>query len=334
MTNLTKSSKKTLNDHDIFVKGILSITELANQLLVYYLPETLKKYIDFSTLKLMSDTHIDKRLKTTYSDTIHECLLKKEMLSQEIQTISDLPSFRFCFLWEHKSSKPHEPIEFQIEDYRKSIVKSDIKNKRPLSIVLPILIYHGRHKWDKKLLFEQMSPYLPDEIMSYVPFPKYIVIDLQAITDTEIERITDLGILRAIFIALKHGHEKDFFKQHPQKILSFVDKLSSKYLFEEVLRMILEYMQRRSNLPEEEFNEVIKIIEPDMVSSIKTIFEVAEERGMEKGMEKAMEKAIVAFIRTTKLSDVQIAEELDVDLDLVKSIRLKFKSISVAKTKK
>lgn len=41
MTNLTKSSKKTLNDHDIFVKGILSITELANQLLVYYLPKTL-----------------------------------------------------------------------------------------------------------------------------------------------------------------------------------------------------------------------------------------------------------------------------------------------------
>ena len=123
-------------------------------------------------LKLLSDTHIDKRLKATYSDTIHECLLKREMLPAHIRDSPELPLFRFCFLWEHKSSKPHEPIEFQIEDYRRSIIRADLKNGRPPSIVLPILIYHGKDAWQQKMLFDRMAIYLPDEIMAFVRFPK------------------------------------------------------------------------------------------------------------------------------------------------------------------
>ena len=285
MPKTNKTDKQQhLNDHDIFVKGILSITELVHRFLTFKLPDSLKPFIDFSTLKLLSDTHIDKRLKATYSDTIHECLLKREMLPAHIRDLPELPHFRFCFLWEHKSSKPHEPIEFQIEDYRRSIIRSDLKNKRPPSIVLPILIYHGKDAWHQKMLFERMAIYLPDEIMAFVPFPKYIVLDLQATTDAEIEQMADLGVLQGVFIALKHAHERDFFRNYPNKILNFVEGLSSKYLFDEIFRMILEYMQRRSDLPEKEFNEIIDKLEPDMSTKFKTIFEVAEEKSFEKGL--------------------------------------------------
>ena len=213
--------------------------------------------MDFSTLKLLSDTHIDKRLKATFSDTIHECMLNVEKISADIKDREKLTKFRFCFLWEHKSSKPSEPIEFQVDDYRKSIIRADLKNKRPPSIVLPFLLYHGKDKWSNKLIYDQMSPYLPDEIMSVVPHPKYIIIDLQAISDEVIEQITDLGTLRAVFIALKHGHDKDFFRKNAKNILKFVDELSSQYLFDETIRMILEYMQRRSELQKEDFDDII-----------------------------------------------------------------------------
>ena len=163
----TKLRKKPLNDHDLFVKGILGITELVHRLLMYYVPEHLKKYMDFSTLKLLSDTHIDKRLKVTFSDTIHECMLNVDKISADIKDREKLTKFRFCFLWEHKSSKPNEPIEFQVDDYRKSIIRADLKNKRPPSIVLPFLLYHGKDKWSNKLIYDQMSPYLPDEIMYF-----------------------------------------------------------------------------------------------------------------------------------------------------------------------
>ena len=324
MTDTNKTDKKQLNDHDIFVRGILGVTELALTLLRYYIPKGLQKYIDFSTLKLLSDTHIDKVLSPTYSDTIHECMLKKEALPLHKQLMKDLPSFRFCILWEHKSSKPSEPIEFQVEDYRKSIIRADLKNKRPPSIVLPILIYHGQTKWHKKLLHEQMSDFLPDAIMEYVPFPKYIIIDLQALTDNEIEKITDLGMLRGVFIALKHAQQEEFFRQNPEKILNFVEGLSSRYLFDEILRMVLEYMQRRSKLGNDAFEEILNKTNPDMATNFKTFIEVAEEKGLEKGIEKG----VIAFIRSTNLTDAQIAKELDVEIDYVQDIRQRMKSVT------
>ncbi len=362
MPKTNKTDKQQhLNDHDIFVKGILSITELVHRFLMYKIPDSVKPFIDFSTLKLLSDTHIDKRLKATYSDTIHECLLKREMLPPHIRDLQELPLFRFCFLWEHKS----EPIEFQIEDYRKSIIRSDLKNKRPPSIVLPILIYHGKDPWQQKMLFERMAIYLPDEIMAFVPFPKYIVLDLQATTDEEIEQMADLGVLQGVFIALKHAHEKDFFRNYPNKILSFVEGLSSKYLFDEIFRMILEYMQRRSDLPEKEFNEIIDKLEPDMSTKFKTIFDVAKEEGIAmkeaeanearaeankakaeanrakaeaneaktqaNEMKGVMQKAVVALIQTTDWSDSQIAEIVGIDESFVKNLRLSVKPISKKK---
>ena len=354
MPKTNKTDKQHLNDHDIFVKGVLSITELVHRFLMYKIFDSLKPFIDFSTLKLLSDTHIDKRLKATYSDTIHECLLKREMLPPHIRDLPELPLFRFCFLWEHKSSKPNEPIEFQIEDYRKSIIRADLKNKRPPSIVLPILIYHGKDPWQQKMLFERMAIYLPEEIMTFVPFPKYIVLDLQATTDAEIEQMADLGALQGVFIALKHAHEKDFFRNYPNKILNFVEGLSSKYLFDEIFRMILEYMQRRSDLPEEEFNEIIDKLEPEMSTKFKTIFDVAEEKGMamkeaeaneakaEANRAKAeaneakaeaneargtIQKAVIMLIQTSALSDSEIAENLGIDENFVKNLRLSVKPI-------
>ena len=354
MPKTNKTDKQHLNDHDIFVKGVLSITELVHRFLMYKIPNSLKPFIDFSTLKLLSDTHIDKRLKATYSDTIHECLLKRDMLPLHIRDLPELPLFRFCFLWEHKSSKPSEPIEFQIEDYRKSIIRADLKNQRPPSIVLPILIYHGKDPWQQKMLFERMAIYLPDEIMAFVPFPKYIVLDLQATTDEEIAQMADLGVLQGVFIALKHAHEKDFFRNYPNKILNFVEGLSSKYLFDEIFRMILEYMQRRSDLPEKEFNEIIDKLEPDMSTKFKTIFDVAKEEGMamkeaeaneakaEANRAKAeaneakteaneargtIQKAVIMLMQTSALSDSEIAENLGIDESFVKNLRLTVKSI-------
>lgn len=134
-------------------------------------------------------------------------------------------------------------------------------------------------------------------------------------------------------------------------MLNFVESLSSKYLFDEIFRMILEYMQRRSDLPEKEFNEIIDKLEPDMSTKFKTIFEVAEEKGLEKGLaireaeaneakaeaneaktqaneaKGAMQNAVIAFIQTTALTDSQIADAFQIEVDFVKALRLTVKPI-------
>jgi hypothetical protein len=376
--SVSETKRKPNKDHDIFIKGILSLNELVLLLLYRYLPSNLQRYVDFSTLKLLSDAHIDNKLLAQYSDSIHECALLKEQLPEHVRNLPDLPTFRFCFLWEHKSYKPYEePIEAQNERYRYAIISSDLKNKKHPSIVIPILLYHGATKWDKKMLYDLFEPYLPPDILEFIPRPKYIVIDIQNTDEAEIAKMIDLSVLRAAFIALKHGHDRDFFKRDMEKVFKFVENLPAVYLFQEFFKMLLEYMQRRSELEPEVFDEIVEQkLNPEMATQFKTSFEVAEERGEKRGIaigeqkgiaigeqkgiaigeqkgiaigeqigeqkglaigearaKEILHKAIVAFIRTTLLTDSEIAEELETDVDLVATLRQEVKPL-LAKAKK
>jgi Putative transposase, YhgA-like len=334
MAKRKPSISKRTKDHDIFVRGILRLQELVHKLLDYAVPEELKNFIDFSTLKKLSETHIDEKLAITYSDTIYEAALNKEVLPEHIRSDTQLPEFRFCFLGEFKSSKPSEPIDFQIDDYVKSIQRNDVQNGRPPSIVIPILLYHGVIKWEDKRLYDVFAKYLPNVIMAYIASPKYIVIDLQAMSDEDIKQAIGLGELRGAFIALKHAHDKKYFKQHLGEILIFVKDSPPTLLFQTYVKMLMEYSQRRSGLESVKFNEIVEQLNPDleMATAFKTIFEVAEEKAEKRGIaigkadiEHKIHKAIKFFIRTTRLTDAQIASEMEVDENLVKSIRQELK---------
>jgi flagellar biosynthesis/type III secretory pathway protein FliH len=124
-----------------------------------------------------------------------------------------------------------------------------------------------------------------------------------------------------------------------------VNEMSPLYLFQVFFKMLLEYMQRRSELENEEFNDIVQQkLEPDMATKFKTIFEVAEAKALEKGKiegmaigeekgkalgeamsKETLHKAISVLIRTTSLTDKQIAEELGAEESLVKSIRIELK---------
>ena len=174
----TKPPVRRVKDHDIFVRGILSINALVLKLLLHYIPKNMQPYIDFSTLKILSDVQVNRKLKYVQADSIHECYLNVDKLSESVRNEKNLPLFRFCFLWEHKSSKPDEPIECQIEPYRYGIIRTDLKNQLSPIIVIPILFYHGADKWNKKMLYEQLEALLPPELLIYIPHPKYILIDI------------------------------------------------------------------------------------------------------------------------------------------------------------
>ena len=323
MANRNKTRNR---DHDIFIKGILSLNELVLLLLRRFLPNDLQQYVDFSTLQSLSDVHIDNKLVAQYSDSIHECALFKERLPQDIRNLQNLPNFRFCFLWEHKSSKPTDPIEGQVERYRYAIIGSDLKNKRRPSIIIPIILYHGKIKWTKKMVFEDYEPHLPPEILKYLPAPRYIFIDITAMSKKEIEQMIDLKILRSAFIALKFAHDEKFFQNNLAEILKFVETSSSKIVFQSFFKMLLEYVQRRSQLEADKFNQIVQQkLKPNMVANIKTIFEIAEEkaelRGIEKGKQEAIRNAIINMLKLKNFSNAQIADLLEVDINFVKKVQ-------------
>ena len=324
-----KPTVKRSKDHDNFVRGILSINALVLKLLLHYIPKNMHPYIDFSTLKILSDVQISRKLRYAQSDSIHECHLNVEELPESVRNEKNLPLFRFCFLWEHKSSKPNEPIECQVEPYRYGIIRTDLRNQLSPSLVIPILFYHGTEKWDKKMIYEQYAPYLPPEVLMWIPYPRYILIDIQAMSEAEIEAATDLEELRAAFIALKYSHDKDFFKQGIKKVLKFVDNSTKEYLLKEFLGMLFTYMQLRGQLEDEEFSNVIDQNSEEMGRKVsKSFIESAEARGEVRGEARgvALAMRISHLIRTTTSTDAQIAKELATDEAYVKMVRQELKA--------
>jgi Putative transposase, YhgA-like len=324
-----KPTVRRIKDHDIFVRGILGINEFVLKLLLHYIPKAIQPYVDFSTLKILNDKQISNKLKYVEADSIHECAMNLDKFPQNILEKDKLPIFRFCFLWEHKSSKPDEPIEFQVEPYRYGIIRADLKNQQTPSVVIPILLYHGADKWDKKTLYEKVKPYLPPEVLEYVPYPKYIVIDLQAMSEADIEQLTDLEELRAVFVALKYGHDKDFFRHDVKKVLKFVQDLSSAYLFQKFFKMLSEYMQRRSQIEKEEFDNILEQNLDETMGTrkiFKTTYEIAEERG-----EARAKRNIAAhLIKTTTDSDAEIAKIVGLEEASVKAIRQELKEAQLS----
>jgi Putative transposase, YhgA-like len=330
-------------DHDDFVRGLFSYTEFVQKILQYSVPENLKPFIDFSTLTKSSETHVDEVLQITYSDTIYTAEVNKSAIPKAIRGRKQLPNFQFCFLGEFKSSIPNRPVDFQIDDYVKSVQMVDINNKKPPSIVVPILIYHGARKWKYKRLYDYFGQYLPQTILDYIPNPRYIVIDLQAMSDADIAAALDLGELRAAFVALKHAHQKEFFQKSLKEITKFANDLRPSVLFQTFFRMLMTYSQRRSKLDVEKFDTIVEQLKPEknMATAFKSIFDYREEKAEKKGLEKGMEKgmaiaealakkreqeknrqSIIRLIRTSQLENTQIAEVLDVPLALVEVIRL------------
>jgi Putative transposase, YhgA-like len=330
-----KESAKRLKDHDIFVRGLFSYKEFVLKILLYIVPKELKPFINFDSLKILSDIHISDKLLLSQSDTIYEAALNEETLAESVRNDKNLPHFRFCFLGEFKSSKPAEPIDFQVDDYIRSIQRNDLQNGRPPSIVLPIILYHGPSKWEYKRLYDTFARYLPETLLRYVNAPNYLIIDLQAMSDQLIKDATDLGELRAAFLALKHAQEKQFFIDNFSEMLKFVEDTPTTLLLEAYVKMLLEYFQRRSGLGNEKFNEIFEQSKSKFnmaATASKTIFDFWEKKyfkqgrkeGLKEGREEIKEtnrKAVLALIRLGNLTDTQIAESLELPIAFVETIR-------------
>ena len=243
-----RNKPKPNKDHDELMRGILSLPQLVKKLLIYALDNNLKRFINLDTLRPLSGDHIDKFLRVTHSDSVHACDMTPEALSEKGRLLKKIPQFRFVFIWEHKSAVQSLPIDFQVEGYNDSMMRMDFREeKESLSVVHSILIYHGKEPWVKKRRYDHFEPYLANDLLAYIPHPKMSVIDIQAMSDEDIENAIGLGELRSAFVVLKNAHNEEFFKHDLEKVTKFVHEkdMSPKELFDTYLRMLYEYMQRQ-----------------------------------------------------------------------------------------
>ena len=338
-------SHKKEKAHDAVFKAFFSDLQIARNYLLHYSPAAIHGFIDFSFFRKIDTAFVSGRFGISFSDVLYETRLT-----------TGAPA-RLLFLFEHKSYLPTFPIHLQLLDYLLQVWEDDLKNRRPLSIVIPIVIYHGEKGWEQKP-FPDYFPDLPEDWRVFVPNFHYLLTDLSRMPEKRIEEKQESEYLRNLFIALKYSRNKQWIKQNKEKIITFGEpfyldnregillQVLMAYLFKVTNMTSVEYKELKQGLPKppqqvidfihEIFgDEVPRFIREEweeearkkgMEKGIEEGIAKGMEKGMENGMEKGIESRDKAFTLKTlqkfpDWSDTEVAEFVGVAVEYVQQRR-------------
>lgn len=131
---------------------------------------------------------------------------------------------KISFLLEHKSYyDPHLPLQllrYLLEAYDYQYIK---EGKKELSLIIPVLVYHGEYEWKKREIKDMIS-LSNAELKRYAPNFSYDLIDLVSTTDDYLKNMSVGHLLPATFMLFKHKGDKEYFLENMKEILIFVQR--------------------------------------------------------------------------------------------------------------
>jgi predicted transposase/invertase (TIGR01784 family) len=249
-----------------------------------YLPENIKKKLDFKTLKISKDSFIDKRLKNYFADLLYEIKLKSGKKSAFIY-----------ILFEHKCWQDWF-VSLQLLKYMVRIWELFLKQNKDaqyLPVIVPLVLYHGQPKWELSQnfisLFEDpagFEPYIPD-----------FIFNLQDVSHMPDEGIQGSPLLRMILTTFKYIQSPKI-RNKLWDIFKLFLELDDKDNISEYLEVLVTYLVNSpGKLTEEELQEPVNRLIEEGGADMQTIFEKWIEKGVEKGIDKGKWDMVMNLLR-------------------------------------
>ena len=251
-------------------------------------------------------------MRKTISDIVYSCQRK-----------DGKGEVKVCLLIEHKSYiDRYTPV--QVGSYIFSGLLKQIGNGEEPSLIIPVLLYHGKESWEYRTLvglFENLDP----ELKGFVPDYDYIYHNLGEISDEQIQALHN-KFLSASFLALKYSLIKAELENLIPTILALAE---ADGVESNLYSSLIVYTFELSGLDEARILGILETLPAkikDRVMSTLDIFvekgiKIGEEKGIKIGEEKGREKTARNLIKISSLSDEQIATATDLPLDLVVRFR-------------
>jgi predicted transposase YdaD len=295
---------KQTSKHDTFIRAIMGNREIALNYFETCLPEKVLKNLDFSSLRQLPDTYVSKELQKSISDIVYSC----RKAGSEVEV-------KICLLIEHKSYiDKYTPI--QIGSYIFSGLLKQISDGESPSLIIPILLYHGKAQWEYRTLvglFDKLEP----ELQEFVPDYQYIFHNLGQIPDNQIQALHN-KFLAASLLALKYSVLKDRLSALIPTILTLAGDTDKN-----LQNSLIVYTFVNSDLSEQQIVELITSLPSQLKDSIMNTLDIFVEKGRKEGHQEKTENAVRNLIRQSLLTDDQIASALEVTVDYVADIRRK-----------
>ncbi|MEG3064996.1 Rpn family recombination-promoting nuclease/putative transposase [Acetomicrobium sp.] len=249
--------------HDRLFKRVMSDEANVRQFIKEFLPKELSRQIDLKEMKLIPTEKI-KGYNKYYMDIAVEC------------KIADTKG-QVYFVFEHKSY-PDPGVLLQILNYMTVTWDEQKKKNKPLTPVIPVVIYHGFSSWNVTTHFQGQFQNIGETIKPYIPEFNYVLVDLTQIPNEEIEqKAKDTPFLMASLMIMKLVALRDI--EDIAKITVIIN------LPEEEKLILFLYLLYTVDVDQTTMQRIVKELggEEIMPSLAEKLIKQGEERGEKRG---------------------------------------------------
>jgi len=305
------SKPKIHQPDDRFFRHAMSKPEVAKRYIEHFYPD-IARITDLDSLKLESSLSIQPSLREFKADVIYRCRLKQ----------SEEQHLYFCLLLEHKS-QPDKYVSVQVGLYIMELMLRSVKEAgRQLELVLPIIFYNGKEKWQPLTLAELFADHPQLGLLQpYIPNFSFVFQDVSQLSTEELLQL-DLSFFRSAIMALSLRHQPYLIVKYLRLIFEGADSKAS-------ISALTHYILGVAERSEEEFREIIENTDleiiPDVMSTLEQILTRGRKEGMEKGMGKGMyKKSIFNLLRLTvrfpDLPAVELSDLAELKQEIVEGV--------------
>ncbi len=281
---------KIQNVHDKFFKETFSRIDVVTNFLEELIHERLVKKLDLSTLQIDNSSFIDEKLEEHFADILYTC------------NYSDKGKVKIALLFEHKSYKESYP-HWQLNQYILNVweASSKQKKKKPIPII-PIVIYHGKEKWD----YQPMRSYfenLDEDLLQYIPEFNFHLINLNTIPNEKITNFTNkfLAISTLLF---KHSRLKKYVKRIEDDLVELFKLVDNQESNPFSVSVIL-YIQNTDALTITEIVSIFTRVSKNLNNVVMTTAQQLINQGVNQGFDKGVNYGLNQGIEITKIDTVK-----------------------------
>ena len=305
-----KTNKDSVHNahNNLFIKTFSDV-ENVKILLNMALPGAVKNAIDFSTTEIDFTTYVSDDIKDHYSDIVVKTRMKT-IDGEGIRT-------DIYILVEHKSTAKKKDL-VQVLKYMYLGWQSDVDQKKPLRVIIPLIFYHGKKKWNVPRSFvDQFN--VDDEIKKFLLNYRYILFDTRDwnfLDEANAELKNNVFLLTALVLM------KSAFNDDLETIEAIFNLWYEKGFIEEKNKVLsfLMYITEIRDIPLDKLQEKLresKIEGGDLMPSLAQRLRAEGERiGVKKGVKEGLQKGMQKGIKETAGRMLERGFDLDTISDI------------------
>ncbi|MEA3495605.1 MAG: Rpn family recombination-promoting nuclease/putative transposase [Bacteroidota bacterium] len=290
--------KKIIQSYDRFFKNLFSEKNEIKEFVTKTFPTEITKNLQLETLELDQTEYVDSKLRTTYSDLVYNC------------KYGNNTDIKISLLFEHKSN-PEKFPHFQLLGYMLKVWEIQIKQNQELTLIIPIIFYHGKSKWTNKP-FDTYFKGLDDTLQNFIPKFDYQLIDTSKFTNEEIINLFESLQLQIGILVMKNIFNEQKILQETNKIFANLNQLLQTERGEQFFETIVAYLLYATGIDAKKYAENMKTISQKAEKKFVSTAMRLETSGIEKGIRKVAFSMIQEnytnkeIIKLTGLNEKQI----------------------------